>query len=152
MCKEKIIQKNEIDLLIQKIKDTKEFLKEKFSIKKQKEKNVQLNNFIFSSSSTNLPTFYFKTSNNLIIEIMIEKQQYATGIQPMLYLDIPISSFINSNEIIGNTSAHIKYGILNFNKELKDLILNLFICFGMCSKSHNYDVLEILNIIKTNAF
>lgn len=83
---------------------------------------------------------------------MIQKQQYATGTQPMLYLIVPMNAFDNAENIIGYTSSQTPNGLISFDVSMKNLVLSLFICFGMCSKSHNHDIKEILKIIIKNAF
>lgn len=125
-----------------------EFLQDKYSIEVHKEDPVSLNNIDFLSSSTKLPTFITSSENDkLMIEIMIQKQQYATGVQPMLYFIVPMTSFENSNRIVGHTSSETPVGYLRLDKSNKDVIKKLFICFAMCSASHNHDVKEILKVI-----
>ncbi len=152
MCKQNIITKEEIKNIILKINNISDFLQEKFIIEVKKEGEIILNDLKFLSSSTKLPTFIIRNDNNLLIEIMIQKQQYATGIQPMLYLIIPVSVFANSKDIIGNTSKQTPCGTLNFDSSCKETIFKLLFCFGMCSRSHNHDIREILNKIIDNAF
>lgn len=153
MCKQNIITLNELKDLYNKIENINVFLQDKYQIDVKEEESVTINNLTFLSSSTKLPTF-IKESNDskLLIEIMIEKQQYATGVQPMLYLDVPVNAFTNSNDIINHTSAETPNGCIIFNSSSKELIFNLFVCFGMCSSSHNHDVKEILKVIMKNAY
>ena len=114
---------------------------------------ILLNEIEFLSSSTKLPTFITKSNGSkLLIEIMIQKQQYATGVQPMLYLIVPVDAFKNSTQIINHTSKQTPYGELILNATEKELLLNLLKCFGMCSKAHNHDVKEIIKVIIQNAF
>ena len=87
-----------------------------------------------------------------MIEIMISKQQYATGVQPMLYFVVPMTSFENSNRIVGYTSSETPVGFLRLDNSNKDVIKKLFICFAMCSTSHNHDVKEILKVINFVVF
>lgn len=153
MCKNKWISKEEILKIYQKIEENEVFLQEKYLIDVKKEETVTLNKIKFLSSSTKLPTFIMNTNGSkMLIEIMIQKQQYATGVQPMLYLDVPVDAFYNKDDIIGHTSSETPNGILIFDKNEKDILLNLLICFGMCSKAHNHDVKEILKVIIKNAF
>lgn len=153
MCKNRIISKDEILNVYNEINLLSEFLQDKYSIEVKKEDTVTLNNITFMSSSTKLPTFIKKAEGcNIYTEIMIQKQQYATGVQPMLYLIIPMQSFDNSNKIIGHTSADTPEGYLTFDNCFKNIVFDLLICFGMCSKSHNHDVKEILNVIINNAY
>ncbi len=153
MCKNNIISKKEILDVCNKIASIKTFLQDKYSIEVKKEDSVTLNNIKFLSSSTKLPTFITQPRDSkLLIEIMIQKQQYATGVQPMLYLIIPVNAFDNANKIINHTSAETPNGIITFDENMKSVVFDLLICFGMCSTAHNHDVLEILNVIVKNAF
>lgn len=151
LCKLKLISKNEIDLLIDYINKMHDFLKDIFEIQSEAQKKVKINDEEFFKSVITLPTFNKTNSScGITSEITIQKQQYATGIQPMLYINIPVSEFENGNNIIGNTSLVEKYGVLKINKSKTDVIKNIFMCFGMCSTAHHHDVLEILNLIRKN--
>ena len=153
MCKNGIISKKEIIDIYNEIENISEFLQDKYSIEVKKGDSVTLNNITFMSSSTKLPTFIKKAEGcNIFVEIMIQKQQYATGVQPMLYLIVPMQSFDNSNRIIEHTSAETPEGYLTFNNSLKNVVFDLLICFGMCSSSHNHDVKEILKVIINNVY
>ncbi len=152
-CKIGLISKNEVEDLINFIENIKEFLQDMYPIKAIVEGEVEINNVDFFKSVITLPTFnMLSDSCSIVSEITIQKQQYATGVQPMLYMDIPMLEFLNSNEIIGNNSSKIKYGILRLDKHNIDVIKNLFLCFGMCSSAHNHDVLEILKKIREDVF
>lgn len=153
MCDCGVVSKDEIKQLYKKIDDMNEYLQDKYPIDVKKEDPVTFNKIQFLASSTKLPTFITEVPDcKLKIEIMIQKQQYATGTQPMLYLIVPMNAFDNSERIIGYTSSQTPSGVLSFDRTMKNLIFNLFICFGMCSKSHNHDIKEILKIINKNAF
>jgi hypothetical protein len=152
MCKQNIITKEEIKNIILKINNISDFLQEKFIIEVKKEGEIILNDLKFLSSSTKLPTFIIRNDNNLLIEIMIQKQQYATDVQPMLYLDIPVDAFSNRDNIINHTSTETPLGHLIFDSSQKFLIFNILLCFGMCSAAHNHDIKEIIKVIMKNAF
>ncbi len=153
MCKNNIISEQEISNIYNQIHNNNTFLQDQYSIEVKKEAPLLINNIEFLSSSTKLPTFITKPNDSkLLIEIMIQKQQYATGVQPMLYLIIPVDAFDNSANIINNTAAKTPYGILTFDVSMKSIIFDLFICFGMCSSTHKHDILEILSVIIKNAF
>jgi len=80
MCKEGIILKNELDEVLSKISSINEYLQDKYTIETKKESEIKINNLKFLSSSTTLPTFVLEDEEtSLIVEIMIQKQQYATG-------------------------------------------------------------------------
>ncbi len=151
MVKINLIKKEEIDELINIINGINEFLDEKYKINSKIENNTFINNLEFYKSTITLPTFnMIDRFSNVIIEIMISKQQFATGVQPMVYLNIPISEFENGSKLIGNNSKNIPYGLFKIDGRRVELFKNLFICFGMCSKKHNHDILEILKLIKNN--
>lgn len=153
MCQKGIITEEELDSVYNCISDIDVFLQEKYPIKSHKEDPVQINDVSFLSSSTKLPTFITTVDGSqLAIEIMIQKQQYATGTQAMLYLVVPVIAFDNSRDIINHTSAETEKGILSFDASSKELVFSLLICFGMCSRSHNHDIKEILQVIKRKAF
>lgn len=153
MCKNGIITKAELDDVYNRISNIKEFLQDKYPIKSHKEDPVKINDISFLSSSTKLPTFITTVGGSqLAIEIMIQKQQYATGTQAMLYLVVPVIAFDNSRDIINHTSAETEKGILSFDAASKELVFSLLICFGMCSTSHNHDIKEIIKVIQRKAF
>ena len=153
MCKNNIISKEEILEVYNKIVSIKTFLQDKYSIEVKKEDSVTLNDIMFFSSSTKLPTFITQPNDSkLLIEIMIQKQQYATGVQPMLYLIVPVNAFDNKDKIVNHTSAETPTGVITFDASLKSTVFDLLICFGMCSLAHNHDVLEIINVIIKNAY
>lgn len=129
----------------------KSFLQDEYKIEPVADGHLERDGIKFLKSFTRLPTFIFidKTSQ-LQIEIMIQKQQYATGVQPMVYLNVPISAFKNGDEIIGKTSKEIPEGKLVFDANFGKLMLSLLIGFGMCSKSHNHDILSIIKVILKN--
>ncbi len=151
LCKHNYITREEVNSLINDIEKTTTFLNEIFLIHSEIEDNVVFNNEEFYKSVIKLPTFNKKnTSSNIIIQISIEKQQYAVAVQPMLYINIPITEFENKDKLINNTSQEEKYGILRLNRNNSEFIKNAFICFGMCSDKHNHDILEILKVIRDN--
>ena len=153
MCKQGDFEETEIESLIAKIADTNDFIKDRFSIKSEKKEPLSFNGLDFLASSTTLPTFITKVKGSqMMIEIMIQKQQYAAGIQPMLYLIVPASAFDNSEDVIGNTSVATPFGIVHFDAENKNVVSTLFNCFGMLSSAHNHDVIEILKVIMRNCF
>ena len=114
-----------------------------------------INNKKTTKSIITLPTFTFDEgiNNEIFTEISIQKQQYATGVQPMLYVIIPVLAFDNGISIIGKTSTEITHGIYTIStKERANLFLKIMSYFGFCSEKHQHDVLEILKIIKEKAF
>ena len=131
------------------IENYTDYLSNKFPIKTHILEDYHINGFDLLASEIKLPTFIKKNEESLIYtEIQIKQQQYATGVQPMLYVCIPMRAFENSDDIIGHTSAVTPAGRIIFNKNNKEAIFSIFRLFGMCSDKHNHDVVEILKLLE----
>lgn len=121
--------------------DEKEIIMETFS-------SVLFNGLPLKETAIKLPTFFMPQPDNTQIEISIQKQQYATGVQPMIYFDIPFKSFANWKDLDGKKSVKgntLKYII---KKENAEVLTNMFKVFGMASVRHKYDVEQILKTLK----
>lgn len=121
--------------------DEREILMETFS-------SVLFNGLPFKETAVKLPTLLMPQTDNTQIEISIQKQQYGTGVQPMIYFDIPFKSFANWKDLDGKKSVkgnNLKYIIKKDNAEV---IPNIFKVFGMASARHKFDVEQILKTIK----
>lgn len=68
----------------------------------------------------------------------------------MVYFIIPIKNFENEEEMIGKTSKDILEAEFVIDNNNKEVILSLFKYFGIFSKRHKFDVIEILNILIKN--
>ena len=147
-----IISKKELSKVRSGIESINCFLQDQYKIKPKKKDSLKKEGVEFLHSFIQLPTFiYVDKATKLQIEIMIQKQQYATGVQPMVYLCVPMTAFENSDDIIGYTSSETPEGTLFFDARFKKLIFNLLICFGMCSVNHKKDILEIIDVIQANS-
>ena len=152
MCCNGVVSKKELNQVRSRIESINCFLQDQYKIKPKKKDPVEKEGIAFLHSFIQLPTFiYVDETTELQIEIMIQKQQYATDVQPMVYLCVPMVAFENRGKIIGHTSSETPEGTLFFDEKFKELIFNLLICFGMCSKNHNEDILEIIDVIQKNS-
>ena len=141
------ITKKEVENLLSEIKRYKSFIDEK-AITVERHSQITINGINFEETSIKLPTlFMIETLDETQIEVSIQKQQYASGVQPMLYFCIPLKAFKNSSDLQGKSSISgdtLVYVISKTN------VLNL-VCmmkvFGMASKRHNHDIVEILKIL-----
>ena len=88
-----------------------------------------------------------ETLDETQIEISIQKQQYATGVQPMVYFCISLRAFKNSKELFGKSSVSGDKLIYIINKTNVLNLVFLMKVFGMASKRHNHDVVKILEIL-----
>lgn len=124
---------------------------EQYTIETNERELVRIADFDFHRQDITLPTFSdYETDRGLSIEISIQKQQYATGIQPMVYFVIPVSCFDNYRDMLGSTSQEVDEAKWTINQENMHFILNLFKYFGICSSNHKHDVLSILEILIGN--
>ncbi|HRH42392.1 MAG TPA: R.Pab1 family restriction endonuclease [Pyrinomonadaceae bacterium] len=109
---------------------------------------VLFNGVPFKETALKLPTLFMPQKDGTLIETSIQKQQYASGVQPMIYFDIPFKSFSNWKDLDGKKSVkgnELKYIV---NKENAEVILNLFRVFGMASVRHKFDVEQIIKTLK----
>lgn len=155
LCEIGSISKSQIENLLKEIASYAMFLQENFQIQMKPAGAETINGIKSARSEISLPTFTFdaEVQNEIFTEISIQKQQYATGAQPMLYVIIPVQAFENANDIIGNNSSKTPFGYYTITtKEKAENFLKIFSYFGFCSEKHQHDVLEILKIIRDNAF
>ena len=153
MCTSGIISKSDLETVRARIASNSSFFQDEYKISPEAAGSIDKNGLSLLRSYTKLPTFLWKDeASHLQIETMIQKQQYATGVQPMVYLNVPMTAFDNSQAIIGHTSTETPNGKIKITAKHKNLILSLLVCFGMCSTAHNHDILSIIDVIKKNAF
>src|SRR3989338_8346313 len=122
-----LIPKNKISGLLKEIASYSDFIDEK---------------------SIKVPTlFMVETTDKTQIEISIQKQQYASGTQPMVYFCIPLTSFENGKTLYGKPSTNEDNLIYIISENNIDVLFDLLKIFAMCSKRHNFDIKEILTIL-----
>ncbi|MFA5742748.1 MAG: R.Pab1 family restriction endonuclease [Candidatus Paceibacterota bacterium] len=142
-----LISKNKIEGLLKEIELFSDFIDEK-KIEVEHNKKIKINDIQFEETSIKLPTlFMIETADSTQIEISIQKQQYASGVQPMVYFCIPLTSFENGKTLYGKPSAdgdNLTYAISDKNISV---LFDLVKIFAMCSKRHNFDIQEILKIL-----
>lgn len=84
----------------------------------------------------------------IISEIKITEQQRAMATQPMLYLCFPITELRTNSILIGRTAGTKEVAYFDITKDNIDVFLAILKMFGILSKNHKHDVLEIIKIIK----
>ncbi len=143
-----LISVQDIDKLQSEIGGYNKFFDEK-EIVVEPASNASFNGLLLKETAIKLPTLFMpQNSDGTLIEISIQKQQYASGVQPMIYFCIPFKSFADWKNLDGKKSVkgnNLKYVVKKDNAEV---ILNLFKVFGMASSRHKYDVGQILKTIK----
>ena len=80
-------------------------------------------------------------------EVMNKEKQRGAGVQPMLYVCIPITELSFDEEPLGRTLKPKECSKWIIKEGETKLALELFKIFGMLSKKHQYDVLAILRAL-----
>ncbi|MDI6735398.1 MAG: R.Pab1 family restriction endonuclease [bacterium] len=141
------ITKKEVENLLNEIRDYKSFIDEK-AITVEHHSRLTINGINFEETSIKLPTlFMIETLDETQIEVSIQKQQYASGVQPMVYFCVPLKAFKNSSELHGKSSVSGDKLVYVINKSNVFNIVCMMKVFGMASKRHNYDVVQILKVL-----
>jgi len=137
----------EVKNLLKEIRGYKSFIDEK-AITVEHHSRLTINGINFEETSIKLPTlFMIETLDDTQIEVSIQKQQYASGVQPMVYFCIPLRAFKNSPSLLGKSSVSgDKLAYVLSKSNVLNLIFMMKV-FGMASKRHNHDVVEILKIL-----
>jgi len=141
------ITKKEVENLLNEVGGYKNFIDEK-TITVERHSQVTINGINFEETSIKLPTlFMIETLDETQIEVSIQKQQYASGVQPMVYFCIPLKAFENSSDLLGKSSVSgdkLAYVISKANT--LNLIFMMKV-FGMASERHNHDIVKILKVL-----
>jgi len=145
-----LVTENDVSSLIDEVAKAKTSLEDQFQIKTDLVGDYVADGISFNRQNITLPTFIYCEKNNIsFVEISIQKQQYATGVQPMLYFSIPITSLTDCNNMIGKTAKQLGFESTTFviDEKNKGCLLNMFKFFGICSVKHKHDINEILKLI-----
>lgn len=141
------ITKKDVKDLCDEVGKYKNFIDNK-SISVEHHAKLTINGMNFEETSIKLPTlFMVETLDHTQIEVSIQKQQYASGVQPMIYFCIPIKAFSNCSHIMGRSSVAKDTLCYSINKNNVLNLVYLMKIFGMASKRHNHDVVQILQTI-----
>ncbi len=86
----------------------------------------------------------------IIAEITVREKQRAVGVQPMLYVCIPITELIYQGDALVGRCAETKE-IAGFviDASNSDIVLEAFKVFSILSSRHHADVFAILDLIKS---
>lgn len=117
-------------------------------ITRTKPKEVMRNGIKFSEMSVTYPLLVHSFCGyDVHAEIMVREKQRAVGIQPMLYVCLPIKTLRFSTPVEGRTLNAKETAKWIIEEKEAALALNLFRIFGMLSKNHQFDVIQILETI-----
>ena len=142
-----LITKKDVKTLLAEIKNYRTFIDKK-TISTEHHSRLTINGISFEETSIKLPTlFMIETLDGAQVEVSIEKQQYASGVQPMIYFCIPIEAFENSSDILNRSSVLGDELIYVISKNNIQNLNSLMKVFGMASKRHNHDVVQIIQTL-----
>ena len=94
------------------------------------------------------PLFVHKFGDyDIYAEVMNREKQRAVGVQPMLYVCLPITSVEFSTNVLGRTLETKECSKWKIKKGEAKLALELFRVFGMLSVKHRFDVTALLDML-----
>ena len=122
-----------------------------FSIKPTNLVPKQLFGINFQKAEVSYPLLIHKFGQfEVITEIIIKEKQRAIGVQPMLYLCFPISELQTKIPLLGRTANQKEFANFVFDATNADIILEMLKIFGILSKNHKHDILQIIDLIIQN--
>ncbi|WP_104721916.1 R.Pab1 family restriction endonuclease [Helicobacter mesocricetorum] len=149
LCK-KWITPNDIRNIKTNIKNYQDFIERKEKIMRTNFVNDNLNGIEFLKANVSYPLLIHRFQNNdLLCEIVVREKQFAVGTMPMLYFCVALSSLkdCDNQSFIGRKIQSNEYGYLEITKENIAIFIQIFRIFGLLSKVHQYDCLQILDYL-----
>lgn len=143
-----LLLREDLISLLEEVESYDNFINERKITVEHSPKRVMINGVAFEETNIKLPTFFMlETVDNTQIEVSIQKQQYASGVQPMLYFCIPFKLFNNHAQLIGKVSTPNSVLTYILDEKNRQILLDIFRVFAMCSPNHNFDTVEILKVL-----
>ena len=143
-----LIDKKQMDGCEQSIKSYKEFIEDREGELDKSSLRSCLNGIEFKKHVLKLNIFRYDMDDGTFVNVAIEKQQYAYGFQPMIYFCIPIKSFYGGDQLLGKRSHTVDVLSYQITKSNVSNLLQIAKIFGMASRRHQYDILEIIKLLK----
>ena len=147
---EKWITHQDIANLQISIANYQEFIEDKERITRTNFIQDNINDIEFLKANVSYPLLIHQFQNkDLLCEIIVREKQFAVGTMPMLYFCIALSSLKDCNDqsFIGRKIQSNEKGYLEVSKENVEIFIQIFKIFGLLSKAHQYDCLQILNYL-----
>ena len=119
-----------------------------FAIERSHPVNKQVLGIDFFYTQVKYPMLVHKFGNyEILTEIKITEKQYAVGVQPMLYFCFPITELKSSKTLIGRTAETKETADFEIDSSNISIFLEMLKIFGILSKSHNKDIVTIIDKI-----
>lgn len=145
-----LVDKEVIKNLINDIQNNQDLIDEKEQITRTNFITHSLGGIEFLKSSVSYPLLVYRfQSQDVLCEIIVREKQFAVGTMPMLYFCVALSSIKDSNggSFIGRKILSNECGYLEVNRDTIHIFIQIFRIFGLLSKAHKYDCLEILSYL-----
>ena len=153
--KTNLISKKELENLRLKIENNNIFIDEKEKITREHFISEKIGEIEFLKSRVSYPLLVYKfESKDMLCEIIVREKQRAVGTMPMLYFCIPIANLQDEKgkfSFVGRQIQSKENGYLQINSLNIVVFVKMFQIFGLLSKTHKHDCLEILNYILNGA-
>jgi hypothetical protein len=150
-----ILRKGFIDLnylrkLLQEVQYEKKFIEDELEVYRTHPKEYKFSKYVFWKSTIEHPLLIYEIHGLILkIEIIIKEKQKAIGIQPMLYLCIPIK-LVEEYQEIENKLAEVKQkATYLITKNNFQLVIETIKIFSILSRNHQRDIVNILQTILT---
>ena len=146
----KYITVGDIKNVLDRIEQTEKTLDvvEEMQITRTNPIQVKFSGVDFYKMNVSYPLIVHKFGDyDVYAEVINREKQRAVGVQPMLYVCLPITSVQFDKNPLGRVLDSKERGKWNIGENEAKLALELFRIFGMLSEKHKYDVCQILNII-----
>jgi len=109
----------------------------------------KINNFDFEYTQVKYPLLIHRFGKyEVITEIKITEKQHAVGTQPMLYLCFPITELRASSNLVGRVAEKKEVAYFDITKNNIKVFIEVLKIFGILSKSHKHDILQIIETIQ----
>ena len=154
--KTNLILKKELENLRLKIENNDIFIDEKEKITREHFISEKIGEIEFLKSRVSYPLLVHKfESKDMLCEIIVREKQRAVGTMPMLYFCVPVANLQDEKgefSFVGRQIQSKENGYLQINLSNIAVFVKMFQIFGLLSKTHKHDCLEILNyILKANS-
>jgi hypothetical protein len=119
-----------------------------FPIKRTNLIPKQLFGINFQKAEVSYPLLIHKFGQfEVITEIIIKEKQRAMGMQPMLYLCFPITELQTKIPLLGRVANLKEFADFTFDTSNTSIALEMLKIFGILSKNHKHDILQIIDLI-----
>ncbi|NLK66419.1 MAG: R.Pab1 family restriction endonuclease [Campylobacteraceae bacterium] len=130
------------------------FIDEKEEITRSHFVPETINNIEFLKSKVSYPLLVSKfQDDDLLCEIIVREKQRAVGTMPMLYFCISLANIRDKNGNFGFIGRKInskERGYLQINSKNILIFVKIFKIFGLLSRAHKHDCLEILGYLTSD--